>query len=313
MFNAAFTVHEKTAHIVEELSKILIRKEYQVEEPVIDDMQTQHLKAVNKSTMSMVQSILKHWGKDDFRGQRVGIHIAVMEDDGEQAGEKDHGRLDSHIFLSVYPMMEFLPLPELPGVSETEREKNADEILCMKVLDELAEWILDNFTDARENFRTLPMETRYQITDSRIVSRGNVEKIIQNILQELEFEVIKTKHDEFNLTTQIKAVNRSMYHSSLEMIKSFVLAKYVERTQRVAAMFSIVKPNLGHDHTMTVLVKLYPFMEMLDIQEITGFNRSMDEELTDSRYMHELWKTLVSRLDAKFAPIRNESTAGDSE
>lgn len=294
MFNAAFTLKTADENIVTTLDTILKEKGFKVEGLGKDDEDTIHIKAVNKGILSVIKHQLKRNRDLNPEAQRVAIHIAVVPDEETES---------TFLFISVYPIMEFYHLPEIPGVTESEEERETDAALCGAILTELADAVKASFKGWKENYRTLPMKRIYHLPDSRHnLSRDEVEKRIITILKRLKFEVIKTHESEYNLTLEIKAVNKGYFHAAMERLKNRRLSKFVKDTQRITVKFTIFKPKLGYDHKLEIRVQMFPSMEFLGREEIPGITQEIDEEMTDSLLSQDLWEPLVKMLDEEFGP-----------
>lgn len=298
MFNAAYTINEEKQTVVRTLETMLEEKGYRVESIGKDELDTVHIKAVNKSVLQVLKYQLKRSRSLDPEAQRAAMNMSVIP------GERGQ----TNLFLSIFPIMEFYHLPEIPGVTESEEERKTDMMLCDSILTELTQAIQKLFPDSRENFLTRPMKRVYHLADSReSLSRDDVEKAIIEILKQLRFEVIKTNHPEFNLGLEIIAVNKSFYHVFIERLKNHSLSEFLKSTQRMSVRFTIYKPRLGYNHKLEILVEMYPSMEILGKEEIQSLTQSMDEEIADSLVAKDLWEPLVEKLDEEFGEPVDEA------
>lgn len=299
MFNAAYTINEEKQTVVRTLETMLEEKGYRVESIGKDELDTVHIKAVNKSVLQVLKYQLKRSRSLDPEAQRAAMNISIIPGELGQ----------TNIFLSIFPIMEFYHLPEIPGVTESEEERKTDMMLCDSILTELTQAIQELFPDSRENFLTRPMKRVYRLADSReSASRDDVEKAIIDILKQLRFEVIKTNHPEFNLGLEIIAVNKSFYHVFIERLKNLSLSEFLKSTQRMSVRFTIYKPRLGYNHKLEILVEMYPSMEVLGWEEIQSLTQSLDEEIADSLVAKDLWGPLIEKLDEEFGAPVDEST-----
>ena len=297
MFNAAYTVDTEYKEVLKTLEGMLEEKGYRVEppgsaDPARDDLGTYHLRAVNKSILSVIGHQLKRTRDIDPEAQRAAIRFSVMP-----ASDS------SHIFLSIFPIMEFFHFPEIPGLSQSAEESRTDEMLCDSILDELTEAITILFPGAEEHFVTRPMRRTYILPDSRIsFSRDEVQKTIIDILGHLKFEVVKVREAHLENSLEIIGINRSLFHVIRNMLRSRSLSRYLRETQRVTVRFTITKPAMGLDHRLLINVELFPSMEFLGFREIQSLTQSLDEEIVDSRLGSEIWEPLVKLLDNAYGP-----------
>ena len=297
MFNAAYTINEEKQIVVRTLETMLQEKGYRVGSIRKDELDTVHIKAVNKSVLGVLKYQLKRSRKLDPEAQRAAMNFSVIP--GEQG--------QTNIFLSIFPIMEFYHLPEIPGVTESEEERKTDMMLCDSILTELAQAIQEIFPESEETFITRPMKRVYHLGDSReSASRDDVERAIIEILKQLKFEVIKTNHPEFNLGLEIIAVNKSFSHSFKERLKNRSLSEFLKSTQRISVRFTIYKPKLGYNHKLEMIVVMYPSMEVLGLEEIQSITQSLDEEIADSLLGKDLWEPLVEKLDEEFGEPADE-------
>lgn len=302
MFNAAYTIRTDSPTILKTLQTMLEEKGYKLDhpkkkDPVKDKLGTIHLKAVNKSILSVLKYQLKRSRDIDPEAQRAAITFSLVP--------TDEGY--SHVFLSIYPIMEFYHLPEIPGITESQEERMTDEMLCEGILNELTEAMDELFPDAEEHFITRPMRRSYLLPDSRTsFSRDDVKQTIIEILKLQRFEVIKTKESEFNLSLEIIGINRSLFHIIKDMLKSRTLSRFLKDTQRVTARFIILKPTLGWNHKIQIIVEMFPSMEFFGMEEIHTLTQDMDEEIADSRLGKDLWEPLVKLLDEEYGKYLQE-------
>ncbi|MCK4614733.1 MAG: hypothetical protein KAU14_08010, partial [Thermoplasmata archaeon] len=290
MFNAAFTVQTDAENTIEALKTILEEKGFLVEGPGTDKAGTLHLKAVNKSRFAMLKYVLKLGHDEDIEAQRAGVHAIAMQGEEKKA----------FLFFSVYPIMEFYHLPEIPNITESEEERKTDEMLCERILEDLCETIMETLPGSTENFRTLPMKKTYLLRDSHEYPREKVEEEIVDILKKHDFAGIKKNHSEYNTVVEIKARNKSFFRLAKEQVTSIGFSRYLGKAQSVGVRITIIKPELGVDHRMEVNVSLYPSMEFLSMEEIPMLSQEIDEELTDSLVCQEMWDSLIEKLDERF-------------
>jgi hypothetical protein len=309
MFNAAYTISAEAPVVVKAIETMLKEKGYKPGKPKTDELDTIRLKAVNKSILGNLRNQLKRTRAIDPEAQRAAIRFSIIPS-SEEIVKASNGKLttaDTHLFMSVYPLMEFFVLPEIPGITETEEERATDEKLCMSILDELVAGIRQMFPAAEEHFITHPMRRTYLLPDSRLAfSRDDIESNITGILKHLNFEVVRSHESEFNLTLEIVGVNRSLYHTLEGMVRSRDLSKLFKDTQRVTVRFTIMKPNIGWDHKVQIHVEMFPSMEFFGKEEIQTITQGLDEELADSRLGKELWEPLVKLLDEEYGEYLQE-------
>ena len=295
MFNVGFTINHPLDEIVKSLETMIVEKGFKIESIGKDGKDTTHIKAVNKSRLAVLKYQLKRTRNIDPEAQRVAIHASIVPDD-----DKDK---ETFVFISVYPIMEFYHLPEIPNITESEEERITDRKLSEGILNELAEAVNGSFSNVKENFRTLPMVRTYALPDSRRgLSRDNVQQTIIAILRNLKFEVIKTNESEYNLSLEIKAVNKSFLQTAFERIKNLSFSSFLQRAQRVTVLCTITKPKLGHDHNLAINVEMYPSMEILGKEEIPTITQNIDEQLTDSSLVTKLWEPFIKKMDENFGP-----------
>lgn len=291
MFNAAYTINSQSDIVVKSLETMLQDKDYPVQSIGKDEMETVHIKAVNKSIFSVLKYQLMSSRRSDPEAQRAAIHFSIVP---------DHEG-NSNVFLSIFPIMEFYHLPEIPGITESEAERQTDLKLCDSMLTELTHGIVELFPTSEENFLTRPMRQTYHLPDSRTsLSRDDVVRTIIEILKIQKFEVIKTNESEYNLSIEIIAVNKNFFHTFLDRLKNIKFSQFLKSTQRMTVRCSIFKPKLGHNHKLEILVEMYPSMEILGKEEIPSITQSLDEEMADSRLGKDLWEPLVSEFDKEF-------------
>jgi len=302
MFNVAFTLKNDADTIVQTLERMLKEKGFHIDSIGKDTLETIHLKAVNKTRLAILKYQLKRGRDLDPEAQRVAVHMAVVPT-GEVEVEEVEFEDDSEtlLFISVYPIMEFYHLPEIPGITESEVERETDVKLSEAILNEMADAVKELFPGVKENYRTLPMRKTYSLPDSRhSISRDEVKERIVDILRKLKFEVIKTNETNYNLSLEIKAVNKSFFHATLERIKNRPISKFLKSAQRITVKFTILKPKLGYNHKQEIHMEMYPSMEFIGKEEIPFLSQSIDEEMTDSLLSKDLWEPLVSMMDLEF-------------
>ncbi len=296
MFNAGFTVNRDADSTVQVLRKILSERDFKVGVTGRDSTDTLQFRAVDKSTISMLRFLFRRGKSEDPTAQRVAVDVAVMGTDGEQ----------SVVFISVFPMMEFLPLPEIPGISESEKERGTDERVCEDILNWLCKTLKEHLPDAVENFRTEPMKKIYSIPQDNGLTPEEAGKLVAGVLKGLGFEIIRLEKEKATGVLRVRAVNHSRLHSLIEFRKDGELtgwtgprgmARYLKDAQRVAVDVSIMQQENG-ENSLSILVYLYPMMEFLDIEEIHGLSQDVDEELTDSGLVRNMWDSLTSKLDS---------------